>query len=532
MSLGRQKSFLPGLFLLPLLVTWGCAVSGPVGSPAECGGLDKKMSHQFALYDKATLWLASYFKAGHETAVKPILRNDWEARLRPSPGCQLTAKELEELNQRRQKKIINSRKKSYQLSKFDLQAIRTHPKKLRQFCSALPKGGLIHIHPTGTVRREMVAGVLKEFNPKVDGPDLVERTRGYKLYPHEVRLLKSWPKGLRYLSASKAQRQGLVDLFFLADQSSSHDFSRFDTVFILLDWLRKIVGKPQFDRRVYHQFLGQAKAHNVQYVEFTRSTGSRPDFGEKYPQLAEQFYKDYGIVVRWNSAFNRTRQPEQNLQRLNSLWAHWIKFGGVKELVGIDLLGDERETPFLERGQSVYGRALVAQRGNYPPKYPALKLTAHAGEMGDVRNVRDALIFGARRIGHGVLLTKDPLTWEWAVKKEIAIENSQVSNWKLGNFPKDQTHPFLSFLRSGLRVSLSTDDEGIFVSSIVDECVAAVENTDISYFELKQLSFNSLLTAFVEEEVKNRQLKELEARFSVFEKSFAKVFTAFKSPSQ
>ena len=141
----------------------------------------------------------------------------------------------------------------------------------------------------------------------------------------------------------------------------------------------------------------------------------------------------------------------------------------------------------------------------------------HAGELGDPKNVRDAIIFGVQRIGHGNKLKLNPLYLEYARRKEIAIETNLTSNFILGVEENIDTHPFLDFLRLGLKVSLSTDDEGIFNTDISKECTIALRRDDLTYFELKQMFVNSIETAFLEKDIRDELLKKLNHDFSKFE---------------
>jgi len=91
------------------------------------------------------------------------------------------------------------------------------------------------------------------------------------------------------------------------------------------------------------------------------------------------------------------------------------------------------------------------------------------------------------------------------------------SNLRLTDVPDVEHHPFLNYLRLGLPVSLSTDDEGIFDTDINRECELAIAKTDITYAELKAMAFNSLSTSFASDEDKKSLLGILSARFQQFE---------------
>ena len=147
-----------------------------------------------------------------------------------------------------------------------------------------------------------------------------------------------------------------------------------------------------------------------------------------------------------------------------------------------------------------------------------------AGELGDVRNVRDAMIMGAERVGHGVKLAQDTLALEYAVQeKKLPIEINIYSNYRLQVNEDFSKHPFLNFLRLGLPVSLSTDDEGMFKTDIVNEYEIAIMYTDITHEELKQMAFNSIETAFSDEAVKTDLLLKLIQDFELFEEKWRQI---------
>ncbi len=134
-----------------------------------------------------------------------------------------------------------------------------------------------------------------------------------------------------------------------------------------------------------------------------------------------------------------------------------------------------------------------------------------------MRNSRDAIIMGVDRLGHGVLLAEDIVTLEYAAKMQQPVEVNLSSNLRLTKISQVSEHPFLKYLRLGLAVSLSTDDEGIFETDINHECELAVNQTDISYTEVKQLAFNSIQTSFANEKDKSALKIQLIESFSKFE---------------
>jgi adenosine deaminase len=106
---------------------------------------------------------------------------------------------------------------------------------------------------------------------------------------------------------------------------------------------------------------------------------------------------------------------------------------------------------------------------------------------------------GAKRIGHGVdVMFEDDaagLLKEMAAKK-VAVEINLSSNDMILGVRGDD-HPLPIYLKAGVPVAISTDDEGVARSDITQEYWRAVRTYPISYPELKQIVRNSLEYSFL-----------------------------------
>jgi adenosine deaminase CECR1 len=155
--------------------------------------------------------------------------------------------------------------------------------------------------------------------------------------------------------------------------------------------------------------------------------------------------------------------------------------------------------------------------------HPTLALSIHAGEMdGPDRHIRDTLLLGATRIGHGVNLLKDPDTLLLLQNsRRVLVEVNLISNRLLEYTPDLATNPFPEFLRTGVPVCLNTDDRGMWDSNMTDEYYTAVTHYNLSWDELVQLGRNSLAYSFVQPDVKAKLLADYEAAVAAFEAKFA-----------
>jgi adenosine deaminase CECR1 len=155
--------------------------------------------------------------------------------------------------------------------------------------------------------------------------------------------------------------------------------------------------------------------------------------------------------------------------------------------------------------------------------YGGVKLSIHAGEVDEPNyHVRDTLLLGADRIGHGLNLITDSGTMLLMRHGPYLIEINLISNLLLDYVDDYSQHPFPEYLRTGIPVALSTDDRGMWDSNLTDEFFVAVTEFDLSWDEVTTLSRNSLRHAFLEEPLKQELLQDLDARLAKFGRDLQK----------
>ncbi|MEL6301455.1 MAG: adenosine deaminase [Pseudomonadota bacterium] len=149
----------------------------------------------------------------------------------------------------------------------------------------------------------------------------------------------------------------------------------------------------------------------------------------------------------------------------------------------------------------------------------ALPLSIHAGEVDEPNDhVRDTLLLGASRIGHGLnLITDDELMIDMRYGPYL-VEINLISNLLLEYVVDYSQHPFPEFLRTGIPVALSTDDRGMWDSTLTDEFFVGVKEYDLTWEEIKLMGRNSIQFSFVEDPVKERLLERFNQKMKAFER--------------
>ena len=140
--------------------------------------------------------------------------------------------------------------------------------------------------------------------------------------------------------------------------------------------------------------------------------------------------------------------------------------------------------------------------------YPKVHISLHAGELapglvppdGLRFHIRQAVEVGhAERIGHGVdVMYEDhpeQLLQEMAARHVMVEINLTSNDVILGVHGAD--HPLPMYLKHGVPVALSTDDEGVSRIDLTHEYVRAAEDFGLDYSTLKQMARNSLTYSFL-----------------------------------
>jgi adenosine deaminase CECR1 len=245
-----------------------------------------------------------------------------------------------------------------------------------------------------------------------------------------------------------------------------------------------------------------------------KPNGSFYDGDEVIDQFRQRLIEDdavnSGVTVRLQHSLLRfTPNAEENLKRMYQLADR-----NRDILVGLNMVGREDN----DKG---YPLRFLKTLRELRQSIPAIKLAIHAGEVDEPNfHVRDTLLIGADRIGHGLNLITDPQTMLLMRHNRYLVEINLVSNLLLEYVSEYNQHPFPEYLRTGIPVALSTDDRGMWDSTMTDEYFVAVKEFNLSWKELISLGENSLTFSFVDDENKQRLLRDYTNRVKKFADTF------------
>ncbi|MFZ5494852.1 MAG: adenosine deaminase family protein [Verrucomicrobiota bacterium] len=407
------------------------------------------------------------------------------------------------------------------------------PVQLYTFLYALPKGGDLHNHLGGSARAEWWHAVATD--PARNGGDtFYTRTRFHAtpgtgvtlilyhtLRQHGYDALSDTEKAdyTRLDHLSPEQKQGWLDSLRLDRPGEGRD------EFFTWVWPRlgQLGSNLPVTGEILVEIIKAYGAEGMRYLEtqqgamgFTDNAGRPipPDEVAAYlrDRLAKPDAVASGVTVRFQSTVLRFL-PGAELQLEN----HYRFVDAHRDLwVGINMAG-------IEENNKGHPARFLAKYRELRRAIPTLALSIHGGEMDwHDSHVRDTLLLGASRIGHGLNLIQDPDTLLLLQQsRRVLVEINLISNRLLEYTPDLTAHPFPEYLRTGIPVCLCTDDRGMWDSNLTDEYYTAVTTYNLSWEEIVQLGRNSLVHSFAPPGVKAALLADYEKALAAFEARFA-----------
>lgn len=411
--------------------------------------------------------------------------------------------------------------------------------ELYRFLYAMPKGGDLHNHASGSVLDDWVYELA-----------LAQADRGYRFLTR-VRIDNCRPYG-----GDAFGRDPYLLLFHTIQEStweslSSCEQGEYRRLEDLDDderraWLNAMVldkpheGRDEFFNRHWQRmgalyanpyFTADALVRNMQafgregllYLESMVGVLGylRPDGSSFSPDEVAAIYRRRlaqpdalasGVTVRLQVAILRFAPNAE--ETLRSLYAFVARNRDL--WVAVNMVGREDN----DKG---YPLRFLDTLRDLRREHHGVRLAIHAGEVDEPNHhVRDTLLLGADRIGHGINLISDADTMRLMRHGPYLVEINLISNLLLEYVDDYREHPFPEYLRTGIPVALSTDDRGMWDSNLTDEFFVAVREFNLSWGEIVQLSRNSLRHGFAPEPVRAELLSRFALRLANFERAVAR----------
>ena len=447
--------------------------------------------------------------------------------------------------------------------------------ELFRFIQAMPKGAILHIHPSAMGNFEWM---VEKY---IDSPDAYYLAgeidfSNYKIKDRCAFQISKQDPGANWVKLSTQEfakdklKEAILQHLEINESNyySPHNWPLFENIF------RSFWGICSSDEicypYIYNAVSEMMTKDNVSHIEFRTGIAQNQYIPEElkseYQPLVKElgyttvdFYNiicneaskkntekdDYGFTFK--IIYSNSRHPPAPIHT-DTGFQDFIA-GKLKEcaaymrsypdyVVGYDIYGEE-DTGY--QTLAFYQQFLQAKE-----KFPELEYYFHAGEskwfandninsteynisdnsitygrkslsLPYNNNLYDAYLLGCKRIGHGISLIKTPGMIKLFKEKDICFEINPISNQLLQYVDDQRNHPAKTFLELGLPVVLSPDDPGIFgyVGVSYDFWIACMAwNLDLR--GLKQLALNSIRYASLNAKERAELLRHFELEWGRF----------------
>ena len=330
---------------------------------------------------------------------------------------------------------------------------------LRDFITGLPKAEL-HVHHVGSASPRIVQE-LAERHPAAGVPsDLDELRRFFEL----------------------------------------RDFAHFIEVYLAVV---DLVRTPEDVRTLTYEVAREmAQGQSLRYAELTCTPYTSVMAGvpiEAYTEAIEDARvaaeRDFGLVLRWIYDI----PGESGLPAADATLDYALNHR-PEALVGFGLGGPEIGVP----------------RDQFAPHFEAARAAGlhsvpHAGETTGPGTVWDSLrLLGAERIGHGTSSAQDPELLEHLAETGVVLEVCPTSNIATRAVERLEDHPLWTFVEAGVTVTINSDDQPMFATSLNDEYAVAAELLGLDEGGVAELARASVHASWAPDDVKERIIDEID----------------------
>ena len=171
-------------------------------------------------------------------------------------------------------------------------------------------------------------------------------------------------------------------------------------------------------------------------------------------------------------------------------------------VVALDLAGDEK------RFKTKDYKALFAIA-----KEKEVPFTIHAGEADNYQSVKDAIGFGAKRIGHGINITENDDVINEVIKNKVTLEICLTSNVQTKSVKSYVDHPIKKLYEKGVLITINTDNNTVSDITLSKEYELLEKYFNFTKKDFYNFNKNAVNASFISNEEKEELINELREDF-------------------
>ncbi|MFY0408828.1 adenosine deaminase [Solicola sp. PLA-1-18] len=279
------------------------------------------------------------------------------------------------------------------------------------------------------------------------------------------------------------------------------DFAHFIEVYIAVN---SLVREPEDVEALVVGVAADLAAQNVRYAELTvtpdshvTAMGMAPEaVAEALTSARRAARAEHGVELAWIFDI-----PGELGLPSGERTIDWVEQHAPEGSVGFGLGGPE-----IGVGRPQFADVFARARAI------GLHSVPHAGETTGPETIWDALRhLGAERVGHGIAAAQDPALLAHLAEHGIPLEVCPTSNLRTRAVERIEDHPFTALRDAGVVVTLSSDDPGMFDTTLQREYQLAHDVFGLDRGALVDLAQASVDASFATDDVRRSLTAEIEA---------------------
>ena len=283
------------------------------------------------------------------------------------------------------------------------------------------------------------------------------------------------------------------DLSYLKDQAIATDSKNLKEYLKKFDFLNTFLQTKENLTTFTKQLVNDLINDHVLYAEIRFAPNKHTKEGLSLDEVVKAVLKGLNWPLKVNLILCMMREDklEDNLKIIDLAYKYRHK--GV---CAIDLAGDEKNYPTKNY------QKLFAYANNKKINY-----TIHAGEVGDLTSLKNALEFNPSRIGHGIAAINSKEIQQELKNKDILLEICPTSNVDTKIVKNYCDHP-IKELHKNLKVSISTDNRTVSNITLTKEYEKLAQEIKKKKEDFLACNLAGLNKAFISKRKRSKLIKK------------------------
>jgi adenosine deaminase len=206
----------------------------------------------------------------------------------------------------------------------------------------------------------------------------------------------------------------------------------------------------------------------------------------------------YGVLVNFIADIDRGTDPSVALELVHRL----AEMNASEFVRAIGMDGAERDTPPGRLRQALHAALAFGFR-----------VTSHIGSDEGPAAIRQALTeLPLERIDHGIRCIEDPALLAHIAERRYPMTVCPLSNVAVdpGRYPDLAAHPLRRLLDAGARVTLNSDDPGMFAGDLIENFERCADEFGLTHEEIDRMARTAFEACFARPSDRNALLERFD----------------------